>query len=520
MVSKLWNRKTISYREASQRIRPTDPLGFLTWDATGTSTQEAVEQLHGALHTSVEDVEKTFQLVFDQLNPEANVADRTLLDANSEIRNEQARARSLFDLKQDDLITQIRVKLQNLYIQGLIQAPLVQPPIRRWENLSARTIERNEPLMAEFSYDDLDSAEKRAKRLNRWKKETDMWLETICQNHVREVVKALEDQIKEYVSSWTDTTEAFKKRSSRGGDLFEQVNDTDRWSFESDDPTVTNLLNGGQAQDVASRILDRFQMSPRDVEEVADTVRIALVGVPVFGTNRVSASELEELLALAISEKIRDTVSVEAGFLSLISNGMRFGEDLGELLDDMRRGAAAMEEKLWRVGEVGVGHVDSASGVGVTAANVHDLVLRGLGGGRKFAAVEGHPGNNHRFDVQMSIVGAPAPDLTIFREMVHAWYAWHFEEDRGTASTRTDWLKSVVAECWKLYPDIGVDTGVRNAIVELIDDDLKAMGKGREGLPVRPSPTNGLPEEQELLNGLWEELGIMKNGKEGKVASA
>ena len=136
-------------------------------------------------------------------------------------------------------------------------------------------------------------------------------------------------------------------------------------------------------------------------------------------------------MALAISEKIRDTVSVEAGFLSLISNGLKFGEDLGELLDDMRRGAAAMEEKLWRVGEVGVGHVDSASGVGVTAVNVHDLVLRGLGGGRKFAAVEGHPGNNHRFDVQMSIVRAPASDLTMFREMVHAWYSWHFEEDQG-----------------------------------------------------------------------------------------
>ena len=513
MARVFWNRKVISYREASQKIRPLDPLGFLTLDPTGINTQDAVEQIHGAVHTAVEDVEKAFQLVFDQLNPEANVADRTLLDANSEIRNEQARARSLLDIKQDDLIGQMRVKLQNLYIQGLIQAPQNQPPIRRWENLSARTIERNETLVSDFSYDDLDSAEKRGKRLNRWKKETDVWLETLCQNHVREIVKALEDQIKEYVTTWAEVTELFKKRASRGGDLFQQVNDTDQWNFESEDPTVTNLLNGGQALEVSTRILDRFQISPRDIEEVADTVRVALGGVPVFGSNRVSANELEELLALAISEKIRDTVSVEAGFLSLISNGLKFGEDLGELLDDMRRGAAAMEEKLWRVGEVGVGHVDSASGVGVTAVNVHDLVLRGLGGGRKFAAVEGHPGNNHRFDVQMSIVGAPASDLTMFREMVHAWYSWHFEEDRGAASNRADWLKSVKAECWKLYPDIGLETGVRNAIVELIDDDLKEMGKGREGLPVRPNPTNGLPEEQELLSGLWEELGIMVDGK-------
>ena len=513
MVRILWTRKAISYREASLRIRPTEALGFLTWDAAGTSNQDAVEQIHGALHTAVEEVEKAFQTVFDQLNPEANVADRTLLDANSEIRNEQARARGLFDAKQDELIRQIRVRLQNLYIQGLIHVAQTEPPVRRWENLSARTVERNEPVVSEFSYDDLDNADKRSKRLNRWKKETDAWLETVCQNHVREIVKVLEEQIKEYIASWVETIEAYKKRASRGGPLFEQVNDPDQWNFDSEDPTVTNLLNGGQALEVAGRILDRFQLSPRDAEEVAATVRIALGGVLVFGANRAGNDELEELLSLAISEKLRDTVSVEAGFLSLISNGLRFGDDLGELLDEMRRGAAAMEEKLWRVGEVGVGHVDSASGVGVTATNVHDLVLRSLGGGRKFAAVEGHPGNNHRFDVQMSIVGAPASDLTIFRDMVNAWYSWHFEEDRGAASTRAEWLKSVVGECWKLYPDIGIDTGVRNAIVELIDDDLKSMGKGREGLPVRPSPTNGLPEEQELLSGLWAELGIITDGK-------
>jgi hypothetical protein len=491
-----------------------DPLAFLRWDATGTSAQDAVNQIHSAVHIAVEDVATAFQRVFDQLlNPESSVADRTLLDANSEIRNEQAKARGLLDVKQDEIIGQIQTKLQNLYIQGLIQAPHVQPPIRRWVNLSSRTMERNEPFVSEFSYDDLDSAEKRNRRLNRWKKETDVWLETVCQNHIHDIVKVLEEQIKEYVATWDEVTEALTKRASRGGDLFQQVNNTDQWNFESEDPTVTNLLNGAHALDIAGRILDRFQMSPRDAEEVSETVRVSLGGVPVFGSNRVGAEELEELIALAISEKIRDTVSVEAGFLSLVSNRLRFGEDLGELLDDMRRGAAAMEEKLWRVGEVGVGHVDSASGVGVTAPNVHDLVLRGLGGGRKFAVVEGHPGNNHRVDVQMSIVGAPASDLTIFREMVQAWYSWHFEEDRGSASSRAEWLKSVQAECWKLYPDIGIETGVRNAIVELIDDDLKALGKGREGLPIRPSPADGLPEEQELLSSLWEELGIITNGK-------
>ena len=511
MAFSIWGRKRISYREASQRVRLTDPVGFLTLDSAGTSTQEALEQIHSAIHSSVEDVEKAFQQVFDQLNPEANVADRTLLDANSEIRNEQARARSLLDNKQDDLIHQMHIRLENLYIQAIIQTPQEQPPVRRWENLSARTVERNEPVVSDFSYEDLDNAEKRGKRLSRWQKETDEWLETVCSNHVREVIKILEDQIKDYIASWVEVTDGLKKNASRGGDLFRQVNDPDLWSFESEDPTVTNLLNGAQALEVGSRILDRFQLSPRDAEEVSNTVRVSLGGVPPFGINRVGVTELEELLALGISEKIRDTVSVEAGFLSLISNGLSFGDDLGELLDDMRRGAAAMEERLWRVGEVGVGHVDSASGVGVTAPNVHDIVLRGLGGGRRFAAVEGHPGNNHRFDVQMSIVGAPASDLTIFRDMVHAWYSWHFEEDRGAATTRADWMKTVVAECWKLYPDIGVDTGVRNAIIELIDDDLKAMGKGREGLPVHPN--NGSIDEGELLHGLWKELGVMADGK-------
>ena len=247
MVRNIWSRKRISYREASQRVRLTDPVGFLTWEAAGTSTQEALEQIHSAIHGAVEDVEKAFQLVFAQLDPEANVADRTLLDANSEIRNEQARARSLLDIKQDELVRQTLIRLENIYIQGLIQAPQLQPAIRRWENLSARTVERNEPLVSDFSYDDLDNSEKRGKLLNRWQKETDEWLETVCSNHVREVIKVLEDQIKDYMTSWIEVTEGLQKHASRGGELFRQVNDPDLWTFESEDPTVTNLLNGAQA---------------------------------------------------------------------------------------------------------------------------------------------------------------------------------------------------------------------------------------------------------------------------------
>ena len=68
-------------------------------------------------------------------------------------------------------------------------------------------------------------------------------------------------------------------------------------------------------------------------------------------------------------------------------------------------------------------------------------------------------------------------------------------------------MKIVKSECWKLYPDIGVDTGVRNAIVELIDEDLRQMWQGREALPTRQP--NGMPSDQDLLSGLWKELGVI-----------
>lgn len=439
MLRKFLSRSAISYRETSQRMRASlEPLGFLNADATGTSKDDALDLIHSAMHAALEDVEKAFLLIFEQLNPDANVSDRIILDSNSQIRNEQARARSLVDLKYDELVRQIRTKLENLFIHAMVQSARDEPSVRRWENLSARMIERNEPAVSEYSYDDLGNAEKRGKRIDRWTAETDEWLETLCRNKVHEVIVAMEEMIKDYINTWVEVVGNLRKRASLGGGLFQQVNDPDLWNFESEDPTVTNLLNGSQALDIAGRILDRFQLVNQDILDVADTVRVSLSGLPVFGTNRIGLNELEELLAMAIAEKIRDTIAVESGFLSLISNGIKFGEELGELLDDMRRGAAAMEEKLWRIGEVGVGHVDSASGVGITSPNVHDFVLRGLGGGRKFAAVEGHPGNNHRFDVQMSIVGAPASDLTIFREMVYAWYSWHFEEDRGAASSESE----------------------------------------------------------------------------------
>ena len=109
--------------------------------------------------------------------------------------------------------------------------------------------------------------------------------------------------------------------------------------------------------------------------------------------------------------------------------------------------------------------------------------------------------------------------MTIFREMVAAWYSWHFDENRGKCATEGEWLNLVKSECWKLYPDIGTDTGVRNAIIELIGQDLSGLWQsreGREGL-VSHLPNNGLPSDQELLQGLWRELGVIPNGTVSKV---
>jgi hypothetical protein len=504
-------KKRLSYKDSSHRVTTKlDALDFLGSDTSGISARDAFQQLHAVVHGALEDVDKAIQMLFEQLRPDGNMSNRILLEANSEIRNELARASSLADLRRDDIQRQIHQKLECLFIQNLIESPSQEPAIRKWDHLSARVVQRDLPAVTEFSLNEFSiGGDKMRRRLSRWQNQTDEWLETLCLNHVAEIIRAMEEEIRDYVASWVEVTGAVRRRATLGGSLFQQVYDPEVWSFDSDDPTVRNLLRGQQAQNIADRILNRFILSKTDLEEIAETVWNALNSVPVYGTNRVSIQELEELLALAISQKVQDTVSVEAGFLSLISNGVRFSEELGELLAELQRGTAAMEQKLWRVGEVGVGHVDSASGVGITSSNVHDIVLRGLGGGRRFAAVEGHPGDNHRFEVQMSIVGAPATDLTYFHDMVYAWYSWHFEEDRGSAGTQIEWLENVKNECWKLYPDIGVDTGVRNAIIELIDEDLRSLWKGREGLTPRVTNGNGLPGDQQLLEELWRELGII-----------
>ncbi|MEE3248607.1 MAG: hypothetical protein VX264_02560, partial [Chloroflexota bacterium] len=409
---------------------------------------------------------------------------------------------------------EVHRRLETIYIQSLIQYPHQDPEVRKWDSLGPRAVIRELPPVTEYTFADLaQGGSDRDKRLRKWEVETDQWLDCLALNHTGEVIKKLDEYLKEFMSSWLDTSNDVRRRAGLGGSLFQRVVDSDNWSFDSEDPATKNLLTGGSAQDIALLVLDRFNLSPMEFDQISAAVRDALQGTPIFGTSRVSADHLEDTLAMAIAEKIRDTVSIESGFLSMLSG---FGKDpnshsqLSQLLVEMYRGAAAMEQKMFRVGEVGIGHVDSASGVGVSDSSVHDEVLRSLGGARRFAAVEGHPDDTHRFVVQMSVVGASLSDLTTYSDMVTAWYRWHFEEDRGNCHTKEEWLAAVKDQCWKLYPDIGVTMGVRSSIIELMNEDFTNLWDSVEGLPTILN--NGLPDEKTLLHQLWGEMGLMQNG--------
>jgi len=497
-----FRRKRLSFSEMTNRVpAAVDPLDFLVGGRT--ASRDAFQQIHGAIHGTLGEVERSIGSVFERLRPDGNLSDRMVLEANAELRTELARANTFADVKRDEMLITIGSRLESLFIQRLVVAPEEEPPVRRWAALADRAIRRDLPVVSEPNHSNLDvSPNDRKKRLTKWQTETDEYLETVCLNHVGEVINGLLEELNEYSASWVELVVDLRRLATSGGRLYQEVTDAEQWTFDSDDPTVKNLLTGGQAQDIAMRILSRFQLSHQDLADIAEVVHGSLAGKPVYGSNRVDPLELQELLARATAQKIQSTVSIDTGFLSLMANGSRFGEELGELLVDMHMGASAMEEKMWRVGDVRVGHVDAASGVGITASNLHDSVLRGLGGGRKFAAVEGHPGDNHRFEVQMSTVGAPVSDLAIFRDMVNAWYAWHFEDVRGSAinGDPSGWLASVSKESWKLYPDIGEETGVRRAIIELIDDDLKKLWNGREDIATRL--TNGSFTDGELMNGV------------------
>ena len=454
---------------------PVDPLSFL--HGGRISARDAYNQVLGSFHDTLADVERAITSVFERLRPDGNISDRMAMEANSDVRTEMARANTLADVKRNELQDDLCYRLQAMFLQNLIMNPEEDPPLRRWASMADRVIQRDMPMVTEPTHAELDVGPKeRRRQLMRWQQDTDEWLEVLCLNRTGEVIAKLLEEIGDYSSSWTDTVNQLRREAVGGGRLFREVTDPEYWTFDNDDPTVKNLVSGNQAQDIAGRILNRFQLSNLDLNDICLQVHLHLRGKPVYGSERVDILELENILAEAVAVKIKDTVAIDDGFLSLISaNNGRAGEELGELLVEMRMGAAAMEEKMWRVGEYRMGHVDSAAGVGITSSSLHDSVLRGLGGGRRFAAVEGHPNDNHRFEVQMSTVGASLSDLAIFRDMVNAWYSWHFEERRGENGNRNARVDAVKKDSWKLYPDIGQSTGVRSAVIELIDDDLRQV---------------------------------------------
>ena len=482
-----------------------DPLDFLTSGRNGASPREAGEQIHASIHSVLSETDRAVTYVFEQLRPDDELGSRTVVEANTDIKNELARATALAEAKRDQLREEVHGKLESLFIQRLIYTPDQDPFSRGWEN-PLRVISKDLPPPPEVTYSELEvDSGKRRRILERWQEEAIAWLEILCRNSVADVMRSLEGELVKYKNTWLDVTSELTRRARAGGDLYQQVSDPELWSFDSEDPTVKNLLSGGQAQEVASRIVNRFAPGNQDLADIGDMVRASLRGRPVYGTDSVGVGELEEHLAQAIAQKMRSALPVDTGFLSMVSNGTRFNEQLGELLAEMYRGAASMEQTLWRVGEGRVGHVDSTSGVGITASQVHDNVIRGLGGGRNFAAVEGHPSDTHRLTVQMSTVGAPASDLAIFREMIRAWYDWHFDQDRGHYDTEQEWLENVKSELWKLYPDMGVSKGVTKSIMELIDADLRAMYASQELLGTH---SNGDLGDHELIDGLLRELGV------------
>ena len=467
-----------SFRKMSRVLpSPADPLAFLQAGRSAGSGEgkDAFNQILGSFHDATADVERAIHSIIERLRHERSIDDRMAVEANSDVRTEMARARTLTEAKRNELQAEISFRLHAMFLQNLIMSPDQDPPVRRWNSMSRLVEQRDMPVVSEPALSKTDgSPNVRRKRLSRWRKETDEWLAVLCLNRVDEVVAKLVEEIGSYSSAWTDTVNQLRRESMNGGRLSREVDDPECWNFDNDDPTVKNLVSGVQAQEIAGRILNSFQLSNADLMDICQAVYDASNGKPVYISERIDVLELENILAKAMADKLKDAIALDDDFLSLISSSRgRVGEELSELLVDMRMGATAMEDKLWGGGEYRMGHVNSAAGVGLTTSSLRDSVLRGLGSGRRFAAVEGHPSDKHRIEVQISTVGASLSDLSIFREMVNAWYSWHFEESWSDDSSLNARVDAVRKNSWKLYPDIGQNSGVRPAVIELIDDDLR-----------------------------------------------
>ena len=269
-----FRRKRLSFSEMTNRVpAAVDPLDFLVGGRT--ASRDAFQQIHGAIHGTLGEVERSIGSMFERLRPDGNLSDRMVLEANAELRTELARANTFADVKRDEMLITIGSRLESLFIQRLVVAPEEEPPVRRWAALGDRAIRRDLPVVSEPNHRSLDvSPNDRKKRLTRWQAETDEYLETVCLNHVGEVINGLLEELNEYSASWVELVVDLRRLATSGGHLYQEVTDAEHWTFDSDDPTVKNLLTGGQAQDIAMRILSRFQLSNQDLSDIAQVSTI------------------------------------------------------------------------------------------------------------------------------------------------------------------------------------------------------------------------------------------------------
>lgn len=448
----------------------TDALDFLQPGRSAGSGggKDAFNRIVSTFHSELSDVDRAIQSIIERLRHERNISDRTAVQANNDVKAEMVRAIALAEAKRNELQAAVSYRLQAMFLENLIMSPDQEPPVRRWISLYDRVVHRNLPAVSEPALSEPDgSLNVRRKRLRRWQQESDEWLAVLCLHSAGEVIAKLVEEIGDYSSAWTESIGQLRRESMGGGKRSRELTDPESWVFDNADPTVRNLVSGVQAQETAGRILSRFQLNDTDLMEICHSVHESLAGRQIYGPERIEVTELEDILTNTIASRLKDVVATDDGFLSVASNASgQATDELGQLLVGMRTGAAAIEERLWRKADYRMGHVDSVTWAGVTSSSLRETALRALGRSRRFATVERHPSEIHLIKVQMSTVGGSISDLANFQDMLNAWYSWHFDERRA---------EDVRKESWKLYPDIGKNSGVRPAVIELIDDDLRQV---------------------------------------------
>ena len=88
---------------------------------------------------------RALEPVFERLRPEGTISDRAVMEAHSDVRTEFSRASSAVSVKRDQLLRDITVRLERMYLQQLINAPDQEPPVSQWADMTDRLIRRELP---------------------------------------------------------------------------------------------------------------------------------------------------------------------------------------------------------------------------------------------------------------------------------------------------------------------------------------------------------------------------------------